>query len=301
MAKKNKTGRNNPGRNPRGHPNANRIATASEPPPKPEVFTSVSNYLTRVTDLKRAKKQGLPSRFATPENIPEFLTATVAKGVPARGDAELASFSEGYYSANKNNIKGLRTAKALNPLLGIKPSAMHYVVAQELNAQGAGTIRMINKNGSRVPIGNTDPRLSSRSTFSMLDEIDQIIANPRSTAGDNERVRQLLRMVHIRNQIEEDEYHARHPASAHEPSRFSRVREHVENIYRRLRNTTSSLRERASSGVRGFLQGAVARISGVNGGRVTNRSSRSRSRTPGGTRRSSRSRSRTPGGTRRRP
>jgi hypothetical protein len=297
MPKKNKSksrkGQPN-GRNPKGHPSPNRIKSASEPPIRYPPL-NFAGLMQRAIDLPRAKKQGIMGRHAIASNIPAFTFETVAKGTPARGDADLHALTEGYYS-KKNNMSGLPRAKVLNPMiLSTKPVATGPIGAQQLDSNLAGTTRMINKNGSRVPIGNTDPRLSSRSTFSMLDEVDQIIANPRSTAADYERVRQLLRMVTIRNQIEDDEYRARHPPeSAHGTSRFRDIREHVENIYRRLRNTTSSLTERASSGVRGILQGAVERIRGVNGGRVINRRvtnggrhSRSRSRTPGGTRKKS--------------
>ena len=295
------SGRNNPGRNPRGHPNANRIASASEPPIRHPPLNFL-NSMQRSINLRRAKKEGIMSRYATPDNIPAFMFETVAKGTPARGDADLEALREGYYS--KGNMSGLHRAKELTPtILSTKPVALGPIGAQQIYSELAGTMRMINKNGSRVPIGHTEPSLSTRPSINMIHEIHEILANPYITEEDYARIHHLRRMVEIRQQRRREDDEEIDKAIHNEMMASRGLRERLGNAYGTLRNLTRTLREGVGSAAgRLFNRFSNRHTNGAQANR--SRRSSSRNHLPGGSlrnegsRRSS-SRSRSPGGTRR--
>ena len=182
-------------------------------------------------------------RSATANNLPFFYGNEIAEGVPMGHDADLHHLREGYVNSFHHNLNNLPHASALTPAKPVKPSAAHYVMIQEMNARNRGTLRMVNKNGSYVGIGQTDPRLSTRSTIDMLNEVRVILRDPASTQADLNRVDQLLRMARIRNEQDAAEQRA---------SSGMGVSEQIAELFQRLRERTQSVRNRVGSGARGL-------------------------------------------------
>jgi len=184
------------------------------------------------------------ARAATADNIPFFYGNEIAEGVPMGHDADLHHLREGYVNKLHLNLNNLPEASALTPAKPVKPSAAHYVMIQEMNARNRGTLRMVNKNGSYVGIGQTDPRLSTRSTIDMLNEVRHILRDPALTQADLIRVDQLLRMARIRNEQDAAEQRA---------SSGSGISEEIAELFQRLGERTRSLRNRVGSGFRSLM------------------------------------------------
>jgi len=205
-------------------------------------------------------------RNAIEENYP-FFVGNVAEGNIARNNAEAELVLNGQLLDRNNQMVGFTRARKLRPRwVTHRPQHEHYVALQQTDAMEEGTICMIDKNGACVPIGQTDPRYTTRTTESMRREYQEIMNDPASILPDIQRAQQLLRMIHTR---EAQEYLER--------ERLRREREREQSFFRIVQNGTRRIRNGALSGVRGLFSRANQRRS---------RSPGRRSRTPGGTRRS---------------
>jgi len=187
------------------------------------------------------------ARLMTAENLPIVYGEEVVDADPI-GHAELNAVMEGYYDALKKEKQGspegnLPRATALK---SHRPSrragGLGNIWDQYHNSMRTGAIRQINKNGSRVFVGETNPMLSTRSTIDMLDEVRAIMAAEVVTQTDLARVDQLLRMARIRNEQLAQEFRSERAQVQAEG-----LREEIAYLFHRLRDRVQSLSQRASS------------------------------------------------------
>ena len=211
------------------------------------------------------------ARYANENN--DF-AGNVAEGNIAFKNAEVQPVLNAQVLGRNNQMAAFARARRLrSQRVTNRPLHNHYVTAQHHNAMAQGTIRMIDKNGASVLVGETDPRFTTRSTESMRREYEQIISDPAATLPDVQRAHQLLRMVHTR---EAREYLER--------ERIRRER----TLAHRLQRGTQRLQlgtQRLQIGTQRFRNGIRGLFSRVNAGGRARTRSRERSRTPGGTRR----------------
>ena len=232
---------------------------------------------------------GLPlvtGRTANEGNIPFFLIDEVGQGTPIGIDADLHSVREGYFAArhdNENN-NNLPISTELQSNMPLRPRANQGGVFNDWQyGRRTGRVSQFGKGEYLFPIGQIDPFFSTRPTEDMLREIREILRYPVITQADLATVDSLLWQVNRRNQ-----------RSADIENEIQFLRSQSRGLGERIRNALSSSARTTAGGLRS-LWGRVAGHLPTAGARAPSRT-RSRSRTPGGTRRS---RSRTPGGTRR--
>jgi hypothetical protein len=187
------------------------------------------------------------ARLMTAENLPIVYGEEVVDADPI-GHAELNAVMEGYYDALKKEKQGspegnLPRATALK---SHRPSrragGLGNIWDQYQHSMRTGSLRQINKNGSRVLVGETNPMLSTRSTIDMLDEVRAIMGAEGVTQTDLARVDQLLRMARIRN-----EQLAQEVRSERAQVQAEGIREEIAYLFHRLRDRVQSLSQRASS------------------------------------------------------
>jgi len=181
--------------------------------------------------------------------FPSFVN-NVAEGTITGGNAEAELVLPGQLLGRNNQMVGITRASKLKPQwVTRRPLYNHYVSVQGTNAMEQGTICMIDKNGTCIPIGHTDPQHTTRSTENMRREFQEIMADPASTLPDVQRAQQLLRMVHRR---EAQEYLERRE--------LERERERERSIYRLAQHGTRRFRNGALSGLR-----RMSELGGVSG------------------------------------
>jgi hypothetical protein len=187
------------------------------------------------------------AQLMTAKNLPIVYGEEVVDADPI-GHAELNAVMEGYYDALKKEKQGspegnLPRAIALK---SHRPSrragGLGNIWDKYQHSMRTGSLRQINKNGSRVLVGETNPMLSTRSTIDMLDEVRAIMAAEGVTQTDLARVDQLLRMARIRN-----EQLAQEVRSERAQVQAEGLREEIAYLFHRLRDRVQRLSQRASS------------------------------------------------------
>ena len=187
------------------------------------------------------------ARLMTADNLPIVYGEEVVDADPI-GHAELNAVMEGYYDALKKEKQGspegnLPRATALKSHRPSRRSGgLGNIWDQYQHSMRTGAIRQINKNGSRVLVGETNPMLSTRSTIDMLDEVRAIMSAEGVTQTDLARVDQLLRMARIRNEQLAEEFRSERAQVQAEG-----LREEIAYLFHRLHQRVQSLSQRASS------------------------------------------------------
>ena len=183
------------------------------------------------------------ARPMTAENLEEFYGTEFAEATPIGPRAELSAVMEGYADAYRRELNNLPEATALESHRVSRPRVdLGSIYDNGQDAMRTGAIRQINKNGSRVLVGETNPMLSTRSTIDMLDEVRAIMGAEEVTQTDLARVDQLLRMARIRN-----EQLAQEVRSERAQVQAEGIREEIAYLFHRLRDRVQSLSQRASS------------------------------------------------------
>jgi hypothetical protein len=170
----------------------------------------------------------------TSENLNRMNGLEFAEATPIGRRAELHAVMEGYQDAKLKGMSetNLPHAKALKSHhVSRPPLDLGYIYNNARDSMRTGSIRQINKNGSHVLVGETNPMLSRRSTIDMLHEVRSIMDNPEVTHSDLARVDQLLRMARIRN-----EHYAQEAANSEIAQvQAERMREEIAYLFHRLR------------------------------------------------------------------
>jgi hypothetical protein len=141
------------------------------------------------------------ARTLHPDEIYTFHNNECVPGEPCGwSNTEPASLAE--LSARRSELNGqLPEATALESGSVLRPRLdQGGVWGNWRDSRMMGTLGHINKNGSLVAIGETNPLLSSRTAREYLAEARQIMRNPVYTDEDDARVGQLIRMARILNE-----------------------------------------------------------------------------------------------------